>query len=288
MTTAHSIRRRVTLTPSMTGHNDLFLAQVADWTWESVSAMCGTETYRERNEHGSLTFLSFVYLRISAPPDLQPHHFTFGDAIDVVTTAYRSGNDAIVTRHVVTHASRSLSIETLNRWVTRSRPDSNELVRSTPQGFDTSNLPILPDDESPRAAYDLARKAGTFHDVNSPDYELFVDDFAVDYTIDAARDLNGVGLVFFASFASIIDSALLRLWRHLGRDTTSFLSRIVREQQIAFTANAAIDATLRITLRAWRRREDPRDEVFNVVVRDPARGRVVVVSTLHVVSAELP
>ncbi|HEU4888422.1 MAG TPA: LnmK family bifunctional acyltransferase/decarboxylase [Thermoanaerobaculia bacterium] len=300
----NSLSRRVTLTPSMTGHNCLFLAQVADWTWETVSTTCGTEMYQEKNGAGMPTYLSFFYLRMSAGPSIQMHQFTFGDVIDVVTTAFNFGTESMLTLHRISRATngsaarpvdpvefyerrddRCLYIESLNRWITRSRPESNEaLVRSSPAGIAISHLPVLPDRYSPRMTYDVARKAGTFHDVSSPDYELVVDDYALDYTIDAARDLNGVGLVFFASFGSIVDSSLLKLWKHLGRDVPSFLSRVVRDRQICYTANAETDSTLRLTFRSWRRRDDPREEIFNVVIHDPARDRLILVSTLHIQS----
>ena len=299
----HSLHRRVMLTPSMCGHNSLFLAQVADWTWDTVSTTCGTDMYREKNEGGLPTYLSFFYLRMCAGPAIQMHHFTFGDVIDVTTTAFNFGStESMLTLHRVARASENgatprpvepsefyenrddgcLYVESVNRWITRSRPGSNEaLVKSSPKGLATRHLPVLPDRYSPRVSYDVARKAQTFHDVASPDYELVVDEYTVDYTIDAARDLNGVGLVFFASFASMIDSALLKLWRHLGRDVHSFLNRVVHDRRICYTSNAEIDSSLRLTFRSWRRRDDPREEIFNVVFRDPARDRVVLVSTLQ-------
>ena len=300
----HSLYRRVTLTPSMCGHNCLFLAQVADWTWETISTTCRTEMYREKNEGGLPTYLSFFYLRVCAGPAMQMHRFTFGDVIDVVTTAFNFGStESMLTLHRVSRASQNgasprpvdpfelyerrdegcLYVESVNRWITRSRPESNEaLVKSSPERIATRHLPVLPDRYSPRLSYDMARKAETFHDVASADYEPVVEEWAVDYTIDAARDLNGVGLVFFASFASMIDSALLKLWRHLGRDVQSFLNRVVHDRRICYTSNAEIDSTLRLTVRSWRRRDDPREEIFNVVFRDLARGRVVLVSTLQI------
>jgi probable biosynthetic protein (TIGR04098 family) len=299
----HSLYRRVTLTPSMCGHNSLFLAQVADWTWETVSTTCGTDMYREKNGNGLPTYLSFFYLRMCAGPTVQMHHFTFGDVIDVVTTAFNFGTESMLTLHRIERASedgapprpvdpvefyerrddRRLYVESINRWVTRSRPASNEaLVKSSPVGIAVRHLPVLPDRYSPRLSYDLARKAETFHDVASPHYEPVVEEFVVDYTIDAARDLNGVRLVFFASFASMIDSSLLKLWKHLGRDVHSFMNRVVCDRRICYTANAEIDSSLRLTLRSWRRRDDPREEIFNVVMRDPARDRLVLVSTLQI------
>src|SRR6266576_2927135 len=241
-----TVYRRVTITPSMCGHNSLFVAQLADWTWETVSTTCGTDMYNEKNESGLATYHAFFYLRMLAGPTVQMHKFTFGDVIDVVTTAFNFGTESLLTLlriERVLHYSarphpvdpfelherrddRCLYVESVNRWITRSRPESNEaLVKSSPKGIATSHLPVLPDRYSPRLAYDLARRTGSFHDLNSPDYEPVVEEFVVDYTIDAARDLNGVRLVFFASFVSIIDSGLLKLWKHLGRNVESFLNR---------------------------------------------------------------
>ncbi|HYK03293.1 MAG TPA: LnmK family bifunctional acyltransferase/decarboxylase [Thermoanaerobaculia bacterium] len=298
----HSLYRRMTLTPASCGHNSLFLAQVADWTWGTVSETCGTEMYREKNGNGMPTYLSFYYLRILGGPAMQMHQLTFGDVIDVVTTAYNFGSESILTLHRVARASpggappRAVSayelyerrdesclyVESLNRWITRSRPGNEALVKSSPAGIVTSHLPVLPERHSPRLVYDVARRSGTFHDVASPEYEPVVDEYTVDYTIDAARDLNGVGLVFFASFASIVDSSLLKLWKHLGRDVDSFVNRVVRDRQICYAANVEVDTPVRLTLRSWRRRDDPREEIFNIVMRDPARDRLVLVCTLNI------
>lgn len=306
MLDGHSLYRRVTLTPSMCGHNSLFLAQVADWTWETVSTTCGTEMYREKNENGLPTYLSFFYLRIRGGAAVQMHNLTFGDVIDVVTTAFNFGTESMLTLHRITRANGhdaarpvdpsefyerpdadALYVESLNRWITRSRAASNEaLVRSSPLGIATGHLPVLPDRYSPRMAYDLARKAQTFHDPADPDYETLVDEWSIDYTLDGARDLNGVRLIFFASFASIIDSGLLKLWKHLGRGVQSFLDRVVIDRRICYTANAEVDSTVRLTFRAWRRRDDPSREIFNVVIRDPERDRLILVSTIHIQSEQ--
>ncbi len=301
----HSLYRRVMITPSMCGHNCLFLAHLGDWTWEAISTMCRTDIFREKNEGGQPVYPSAFYLRVCAGPAIQMHHFTFGDVIDVVTTVFNFGTQSLLVLHRVGRASQDgappltadpfefyekrdddcLYVELVNRWIARSRSTSNEeLFKSSPERIATKHLPVLPDRYSPRLSYDIARRAETFHDVASPHYEPVVEEYAVDYTIDAARDLNGVGLVYFASFQSIVDSALLKLWRHLGRDVHSFVNRVVRDRRTCITSNAEIDSPLRLTLRSWRRRDDPREEVFNVVIRHPAQGRVVLVSTLQIQS----
>src|ERR1041385_1937666 len=152
----HSLHRRVMLWSSMCGHNSLFLAQMADWTWQTISVTCGTNLYRETNDHGLPAYLSFFYLRICGSPSIQPRQFTFGDELDVVTSAFNFGTESMLTLHRITrlrdagpsvepvtldefHEHRRqdcLYIQSLNRWVTRSSPTSNDaLVRSSPTGI---------------------------------------------------------------------------------------------------------------------------------------------------------
>jgi len=215
--------------------------------------------YHEKNSSGLATYLSFFYLRMRASPALQMHHFTFGDVIDVgdhrLQFRHRIDADAAPNRARVAEGpspgpvdpfelherrdERCLYVESLNRWITRSRPASNEaLVRSSPEGIVTRHLPVLPDRYSPRLSYDMARKAETFHDLASPDYEPVVEEYSFDYTNRRGARPQRRQAVFFASFVSIIDSHLLKLWKHLGRDVQSFLDRVVRDRRICYTANA--------------------------------------------------
>jgi len=60
---------------------------------------------------------------------------------------------------------------------------------------------------------------------------------------------------------SIIDGALLKLWKHLGRSAQSFLNRVVLDHKLCYLGNADIDSVLRITLRSWRKVGDPGHEV---------------------------
>ena len=168
----HTVHRRVMLSPSSTGHNSLFLARMADWTWETVSSTCGTELYREKNDNGMATYFSFFYLRLCSGPAMQIHRLTFGDEIDVVTTAFNIGTESMLTLHRISRADADatcprpvdplefyeqrddacLYVESLNRWITRSRPASNEsLVKSSPDGIATRHLPLLPERESRQA-----------------------------------------------------------------------------------------------------------------------------------------
>jgi len=153
--------------------------------------------YNEKNESGLATSSRFL-LRMRAGPRCRWHQFTFGDVIDVVTTAsisHRIDADAARIERAVAQqrwpasvdpfgvlraARRSrLYVESVNRWITRSVRKATSAGEIVAEGNRHSHLPVLPDRYSPRLAYDLARRTGTFHDLNSPDYEPVVEEFVL-------------------------------------------------------------------------------------------------------------
>ncbi|MFD5025134.1 hypothetical protein ACFWMZ_08995, partial [Streptomyces sp. NPDC058373] len=79
----------------------------------------------------------------------------------------------------------------------------------------------------------------------------------------------------------IVDWALLRYWRALGRPDTAFLDRIVVDQRLCYLGNADLDAVLSIGVRAWNRPGDPSGtELVDLVLGDARTGRALAVCTL--------
>jgi len=300
-----SVYRRVTVKPAMSGHNSLFVGQIGDWTWDAVTALCGTNVFSAANASGAPTYLAFYYFHIRSSPTLQSARLTFGDRIEVVSTVFNFGSESILTLHRIKKEGQGeisaqpidlqefydfprndcLYVETFNRWVARSREESNQdLIKSSPVDFKYAHLRSLPDRYSPRLVCGYARINNTFHDTQSLEHVCVVDGFDTEYRIDITRDLNGVGLVYFAAYFSIIDGALLKLWKHLGRSPRSFLNRVVLDHKLCYFGNADIDSLLKVTLKSWRKVDDPGHEVFNAVIQDRETTRVIAVSTMQVVS----
>lgn len=294
-----SVTRSELVTPAMCGHNSLFVGQLGDWTWDAVSMACGINAYRAQAADGSPTYLSFYYFRIRASRQFHPLAITFGDRLRVVSKVYSHGSESVLTLHRVCYEDDTppkaidpdefyrrddpgcLYVENVNRWISRSRPDSNrDLVRASPVGFRWQHLPRLPEAYSPRPAYVHARTHGTFEPVTG---EL-PEEFVVDYPVEPSRDLNGVGLLYFASYFSILDWALLRLWRHLGRTDGAFLRRRVLDHQVCYLGNADANAVIRASLVLRPSTSDV--EVVDTVLRDRDTGAVLAVSTRHVIPGD--
>lgn len=285
------------LTPAMCGPNSLFIGQLGDWTWDAVAAACGLNTYRAVDVDGDPAYLSFAYFRVVARTGLTVEKLSFGERLRVHSKVLSCAGDATLTLHQVRldgaadHPAelgrffdydipQCIHVENFNRWISRSRHGTNHgLRRATPRGFSTSGLPRVPAEHSPRLVYSQVRAAGTFRSAHEPEPATRL---ALRYRVDPSRDLNGAGLLYFATYFSIIDWAVLSMWRHLGRSAADFLRRRVTDRQLCYLGNADADDTLRLEV-TFHRAED--GDVVDVTMSRES-GELVAIARQRIVSEE--
>lgn len=298
-----TMSRTVTVTPGMCGPG-LFVGQLGDWTWETVSALCEVDVFAARNRRGEPAYLSFYYFRIRAGRRFHIGALAFGDRLRVTSGLFDFGSESVLALHTVRRENGTapvdgpldpeefytgededcLYVENFNRWISRGRSGSNEdLVRASPPDFRHAGLPRLPAVHSPRAAYENARTHRTFLD-GAPPGRVPTGATRLRYAVDVTRDINGVGLLYFAAYFSIADWALLRHWRRLGRGVGEFMRRTVLDQRMCYLGNADPETELAIEVTGWARPDEPRDEIVTVVLENTGTGQTIAVSTLHVLA----
>ena len=269
-----------TLTPAMCGPNALFVGQLGDWTWDAVGAACGVNPYTAIDHDGEPVYLAFAYFRIRASQGYAVEDLTFGDRVHVRSRVLAAGGDSVITLHDVgsqpaplrgplevegfhdAPPSGILRAETYNRWIQRSSADNNHgLKPATPRGIRLEHLPLVPDQFTPRRVCSAVRQAGAFSSQadSCPGFSM-----DLRYQVDMTRDLNGVGLLYFASFFSIVDWGAGQLWRALGRNSASFLARRVQDRQLCYFANANADDVLDV--KASMSTEPDGSEVVDVQI----------------------
>jgi len=167
-----------------------------------------------------------------------------------------------------------LHVETFNRWIQRSGDGTNHgLRRATPVGFRADHLELIADQYTPRRIVSSVRRAAGFRAVGEPPPQVCL---ALTYQVSASRDLNGVGLLYFASYFSIVDWAVLQLWRTLGRSVESFLGRRVRDRQVCLVANANADDLLDVEVMTYR--DASGEDVVDVSLRRGHDGNLLAVA----------
>ncbi|MFD7501462.1 LnmK family bifunctional acyltransferase/decarboxylase [Streptomyces sp. NPDC059850] len=294
----------MTVEPGMCGPTKAFAACVGDWTWESVSDACGFDVFNARDDQGRPTYLSFYYYRITSGGSFNLKQLTFGDRLEVQSQVFNTGRRSVLTVHrlrritgpeddyviapfevseaYTRHREDCIYVENLNVWVSRRGTQTNVgLAHSPPVGFDNTVLPTLPDAYSPRFLCNQARSQHVFPDPVTDSWPRRGPDFAVEYPIDITLDVNGAGLLYFASFFSIAEHAQLKQWRSLGRSDRAFLDRVIRDARICYLGNADLDTTLRLRLRSVHHPQDPAEEKTDIVIDDLSTDRTIAVAAFR-------
>lgn len=285
------LERVEAVTPGMCGQNSLFMGQLGDWTWDAVGATCGIDTYSAVNARGEPAYLSFAYFRVVARTGLCAESIGFGDRLRVRSKVFGCGGSSLLTLHRVESdrdeplspggaaeffrydAGDCIHVENFNRWIARSQHDTNHgLRRANPVGFDSHGLDRIPDQYNPRRPYTRVRSRGSFRGRGDPPPQVSLD---LTYPVEASRDLNGAGLLYFASYFSIVDWAVLRLWRQLGRSDRRFLARSVLDRQLCFLGNADAEDVLDVKVSTYADRDGC--DVFDAALHDRASGALIAV-----------
>jgi len=291
----HVVLREVTVTPGMCGHNALLIGQIGDWTWDTVSRLCGVNAFRAVDGNGLPTYLSFYFYQVFGDREFHLRTPTFGDRLQVVSTCYALGSESVVTLHRLAGASRRLAprlsaeelatarlpgclyVQNLNRWIRRGARGNSELHIASPAGFRQAHLPALASELSPRASCDTGRRRGAF--APTADHEP-TGTWTIPYEVDPARDLNGVGLLCFASYFAIADGALAKVWQVLGRTEHSFLGRVIVDTRVCFLGNAEPGTLLSVRVSRSTRRGELAAERFDIQIMEARSQRMLAVIAL--------
>jgi probable biosynthetic protein (TIGR04098 family) len=297
-----SLSRQVVVSPGMCSGGSLVFSTIGDWTWEAVTAACRTNVYAARTVDDQPVYLSFYYYRVRGGNAVHPHGLTFGDELQVSSRVFHFGSQSVLTLHRLAPAGLGLAdtpldpaevyerphpdcmyAENFNRWISRNQPGSNQgFAEVVPPDFAFADLPRLPNQYSPRTLVGRARQEGGFCIPAPQGFDVIGPDRTFEYALDTARDINGAGLVYFASYFSIFDTALLHLWRSLGRRDEQFLRRRVIDQKLGYFGNADPGAVFDITVRRLCNVARPEVEIADMSLCDSESRRLLAVTAVEI------
>jgi probable biosynthetic protein (TIGR04098 family) len=139
---------------------------------------------------------------------------------------------------------------------------NSRLRVAPPANADFSGLEILPDDENP---YHLTRQAETTGELGLLDDGWTPIDGAAPggwtQAIDADRDTNGAGLVYFANYFAFMEAAerrALAAWRERPFPAGATAARSVRRRRVAYYGNVGLDDTVSTAVSLFVHPDDRR------------------------------
>jgi len=302
MSAAQTFRHHHTVWPSLAGHGTGLVARIGDWTWQAVSRQTDFDVLRADTEDGRPAYLSFHYYRVRGTANFHLRTPTFGDALTVGTKVFQSGSQSVLTLHRIlldpaddklatvdsdtfwdAVGPGELRAEQINRWISHTGASNENLASSVPAGFSTANLDATPENAPGRRRVLAARRHGSFRPEG---LTQIGEPITLEYVIDPARDLNAVGLLYFAAYFGIIDWAVGQAWATWGGDVRSFLERVVEDIELLYEGNADPSARLDVEVTRWQGAENT--QYIDVMLRQPSRVLAVSTQLLRVGSPGSP
>jgi probable biosynthetic protein (TIGR04098 family) len=288
----------------------LLLAHAGHFQWTSIARTIGLPLSDLRTLTGGLVYGTFYFIEERFPPARPISSFKLDDTLrfGVFLRAFKSM--AVEGRIVFDHAVRVQpildrgddwpgdaavaehpSIRFGNIFITPERGNSALRV-APPSNADFSAFPPLPNDENP---YQLTRAAEASGDLGLFDEAWVGMDlhptFDVSYTIDADRDTNGAGLVYFANYVAFMDAAERQaLTANLARPLApaAIAERALVRRLVAFFGNVDVDDTIRTRVSLFERPGDTRTIGVRATVSREHDGRTICLSEAIKVLPERP
>jgi probable biosynthetic protein (TIGR04098 family) len=278
------------LDPRHTGVNNLseflFLMQLGALQWEQISRFAGIRMRDFRSGSGDPIYASFYYIRESFSPERPLSSYALDDLLTILSRVCLCGSTVVDGEHLLYRedaydpGSSPPSVRMSNVFVQKqSGPD--HLKVTLPANVDLDRfprVPLMPD------TYELTRrvKQEEVFSRRQPGLRPFgPQKFSFHYEINPDRDINGVGLVYFANYVAFLDMAERALLRCTKISEDQIDQRSLVEREIAYFGNARSTDVLHIGVEAhWmisQRAKNPLVQ-FDYRVRRESDGRLICVS----------
>jgi probable biosynthetic protein (TIGR04098 family) len=258
------------------------LAHAQDMQWTELGRLTGCPASRQRDASGREVYASIYFVDVDSPSDVGLRAFRPDDDLEVLSTLGRYGETMLEADHLLlphglvpdpepATLPPGLRVRLSNVLVALGGgPD--DLRISSPANARLDAVPLLPTQPE---SYRLVREAqvrGAFFDPPPGARALCATPYVAVLPINPDRDLNGVGLLYFANYVAFLDAAeRMALQGEAGFPPAALDGRATVRRRIGFYGNArssdvlvveveafALDAVRLLVQHRVRRRSDDR------------------------------
>jgi probable biosynthetic protein (TIGR04098 family) len=177
--------------------------------WKQIEKTGGTRSALIHDDTGARLYATFFFLEIDLPREMPLSAFGENCTMRFATDLAQYAKVYLDGRYVLADHPE-FGVRASNVFIYQERGPA-KLSLAEPANLDFSQIPELPE---PPDSLDLCRQARvrrTFFESAPGDVPLYEGEREFVYQIDADRDLNGAGLVYFANFISFLDLAERRI-----------------------------------------------------------------------------
>jgi probable biosynthetic protein (TIGR04098 family) len=266
------------------------VAATGDIRWSDLGSLTGVPASRHRDVEQRAVYASFYYVGVDAAPPHGLAAYAPDDDVEIVSTLSRFGRSMLDGTHHVYAAGMlpqrlpgelppSLTVRLSNVLVSEgSGPD--DLRITTPANADLEAVPATATEPDSYRLIREARAAGRFFAPAAGAEPLWRGEREVVYRINADRDVNGVGLVYFANYIAFADYAERSALEAADCFPPDALNRrVTLRRRMGYYGNARFDDSLVMLVEAWRLAGGAGDILVHHRVRRRSDDRLIAVSS---------
>lgn len=265
------------------------LAHAGDLRWRDIGAATGVPASHQRDPEGRPVYASFYYVDVDGFPADGLGAFGPDDDVEFVSTLVRFGRSMLDGEHRLFRAGAlpenlpsvlpAAPRVRLSNVFVREGAGPDDLRITAPANSRVEDIPASPEEPDSYRLIKTAREAGRFLAPPADAQALWSGARVVPYPINPDRDVNGVGLVYFANYVAFTDLAERRALEESGAYAPADLDgRVTLRRRIGFYGNAQRHDTLAIEVEAWALPGPPR-LLLHHRIRRSADGRLIAVSS---------
>lgn len=268
------------------------LAHVGDLRWLDIGHASGVPAARHRDSDGRSVYASFYFVDIAGFGERGLALFVPDDEIEVVSSLARYGRTMLDGEHCLFRAGElpdelpdvlpaAPRVRLSNVFVCEGNgPD--DLKITTPANANIEAISSLQQEPDSYATIRAARRIGHFYAAASDTTPLWKGTRTVEYRINPDRDVNGVGLIYFANYVAFMDYAERAAIEESGAfRSTELDGRSTIKRRIGYYGNAQRHDILEIDVEAFRFDACPERLLLHHRIRRPSDGRLIAVSTVE-------
>ncbi len=265
------------------------LMHALDIQWTIVGRCLGCPASRLLDRLGQPVYASVYFVDLSGFPDTGLAAFGPDDDLDIVSTLHRFGKTMLDGGHSLYPAglvppespgpSPAPHVRLSNVLVSLGA-GQHDLRIATPANADVECIPALTHEPDSYRLIKEAQQRGAFFDPPSGAPQLADGTKTVDCRINRDRDLNGVGLLYFANYVAFMDFAERTVLERDGLFPPDALDgRVTLRRRIGFYGNAAPHDTLTIAVQAFGLDATREHLMFHYRVQRRSDGRTIAVAS---------
>jgi probable biosynthetic protein (TIGR04098 family) len=238
------------------------LAHCGDLRWHHMARVAGVPATRQRDAEGHPVYASFYYIDVDGFPDEGLAAFGPDDVIELVSRLGRFGRSMMDGEVLIfPHGSLPEALPERLPGAPRVRlsnvlvalgSGADDLKIATPANADVERIPALTEEPDSYRIIKQARHDGRFYETPSGAEPLWAGTRRAEYVIDADRDVNGVGLLYFANFVAFMDrSERISLAGSGALSADDIDHRITVRRRIGYYGNARTSDVIEVESDAF-------------------------------------